>query len=185
MTRYVLSVFTATRLMQALLHSGVLQDTSLVYLKYCRPELLKRFKPSVMLHRIDWSTISASRRTEGSSYSGSSSLRTLNRCTLMVKALRLLAKFGKYTGIHKRMVWLLLQLNTNYDDYILQLDGAPPHFHRNVRVLLNRVLQQRWIGRAAKGDIHLFPWPPCSPDLTPCSFFLWGFVNLLAPEFYI
>ena len=27
-----------------------------------------------------------------------------------------------------------------------------PHFHRNVQVLLNRVLQQRWIGHAAKGD---------------------------------
>ena len=74
--------------------------------------------------------------------------------------------------------WLLPQLNTNYDDYILQLDGAPPpHFHRNVRVLLNRVLQQRWIGRAAKGDDQLLPWPPRSPDLTPCDFFLWGFVK--------
>jgi len=31
-------------------------------------------------------------------------------------------------SIHKRMVRLLLQLNTNYDDYILQLDGAPPIF---------------------------------------------------------
>ena len=52
-----------------------------------------------------------------------------------------------------------------------------PHFHRNVRVLLNRVLQQRWIGRAAKGDNHLLPWPPRSPDLTPWNFFLWGFVK--------
>jgi hypothetical protein len=41
--------------------------------------------------------------------------------------------------------------------YILKLDGAsppPPHFHRNVRELLNRVLQQRWIGRAVNGDNH-------------------------------
>ncbi|KDR14555.1 hypothetical protein L798_11286, partial [Zootermopsis nevadensis] len=74
--------------------------------------------------------------------------------------------------------WLLPQLNTNYDDYILQLDGAPSHFHRNVRVLLNRVFPQRWIGRAAaNGDDNLLPWPPRSPDLTPCSFFLWGFVK--------
>ena len=72
--------------------------------------------------------------------------------------------------------WLLPQLNTNYDDYILQMDGAP-HFHRNVRELLNRVLQQRWIGRTAKGDYHLLPWPPRSPDLTPCDFFLWEFVK--------
>ena len=55
--------------------------------------------------------------------------------------------------------------------------AATVHFHRNVRVFLNRVLQQRWIGRAAKGVNHLLPWPPRSPDLTPCDFFLWGFVK--------
>jgi len=33
----------------------------------------------------------------------------------------------------------------------------PTHFHRNVRMLLNRVLQQRWIGHAAKRDNHLLP----------------------------
>jgi len=32
--------------------------------------LLRRFTPPVMLHRIDWSIISAFRRAEGSSYSG-------------------------------------------------------------------------------------------------------------------
>ena len=84
-----------------------------------------------------------------------------------------------YTQKNGAENWLLPQLNTNYDDYIPQLDGAPthPHFHGNVRVLLNRVLQQRWIGRAAKGDNHLLPWPPRSPDLTRHDFFLWGFVK--------
>jgi hypothetical protein len=24
---------------------------------------------------------------------------------------------------------------------------------------------------------HLLPWPPRSPNLTPCDFFLWGFVE--------
>jgi len=72
---------------------------------------------------------------------------------------------------------MLPQLNTNYDEYIPQLDGAPPNFHRNVRVLLSRILQQRWIRRAAKGNNHLLPWLPRSPDLTPCNFFLWGFVK--------
>ena len=52
-----------------------------------------------------------------------------------------------------------------------------PHFHRNLRVLLNRVLQQRWIGSAAKGDNHLLPRPPRLPDLTLCDLFLWGFVK--------
>ncbi|KDR13321.1 hypothetical protein L798_12946 [Zootermopsis nevadensis] len=60
----------------------------------------------------------------------------------------------------------------------LQLDGALPHFHRNVRVLLNRVFPQHWIGRAAANeDNNLLPWPPSSSDLTPCDFFLWGFVK--------
>jgi hypothetical protein len=36
----------------------------------------------------------------------------------------------------------------------------------------------RRIGRAAaNGDNNLLPWPPRSPDLTPCDFFLWGFVK--------
>ena len=52
-----------------------------------------------------------------------------------------------------------------------------PHYHRNVRVLLNRVLQQRWIGRAAKGDRQLLLSPPRSPDLKSCEFFLWWFVK--------
>jgi len=87
------------------------------------------------------------------------------------------APYTGYTQKNGEENWLLPQLNTKYDDYILQLDGAPPHFCRNVRVLLNRVLQQRWIGHAAKGDNHLLHWPPRSPDLTPCDFFVWGFVK--------
>jgi hypothetical protein len=47
----------------------------------------------------------------------------------------------------------------------------PPHSHRNVRVL-NRVLPQRWIGRAENVDNKLLPWPPRSPDIRPCDFFL-------------
>ena len=51
--------------------------------------------------------------------------------------------------------------------------SPPTNFHRNVlQVLLSGVLQQR----AAKGDNHL-PWPPRSLALTPCDFFLWGFVK--------
>ncbi|KDR10441.1 hypothetical protein L798_15462 [Zootermopsis nevadensis] len=58
------------------------------------------------------------------------------------------------------------------------MELPPPHFHRNVRVHLNRVSPQRWIGRAAaNGDNNLLPWPARSPDLTPRDFFLWGFVK--------
>jgi hypothetical protein len=35
--------------------------------------------------------------------------------------------------------------------------------------------EMRWIGRAAaNGDKNLLLWPPRSPDLTPCDFFLCG-----------
>jgi len=42
---------------------------------------------------------------------------------------------------------------------------------------LNESLPQRWIGPVGKEDLALQFWPPRSPDLTPCDFFLWGVVK--------
>jgi hypothetical protein len=54
-------------------------------------------------------------------------------------------------GVYKRMV--------RFQKFIKRLHSATgrcsPHFHRNVRELRNRFLQQRWIGRAANGDNHI------------------------------
>ena len=61
--------------------------------------------------------------------------------------------------------------------FIYQQDGAPPHFHHDVRGYLNDTLTHRWIGRVSQDDSPLLPWPPRSPDLTPCDFFLWGYVK--------
>ncbi|PSN45669.1 hypothetical protein C0J52_22361 [Blattella germanica] len=61
--------------------------------------------------------------------------------------------------------WLFPRLYQ--ENFIWQQDGAPPHCSRHVRQYLNETLPNRWIGR----------WPPRSPDLTPCDFFLWGFVK--------
>ena len=69
--------------------------------------------------------------------------------------------------------WLLPQLNDSAN-FILQMDGAPPHFHRHVREFLNQHLPQRWIGRGTNDDQMLLAWPPRFPDATPCDFFLWG-----------
>ena len=52
-------------------------------------------------------------------------------------------------------------------------DGVPHHIVRQVIALL----------RAHFGDEHVisrvFPtaWPPRSPNLNPCDFFLWGFLK--------
>lgn len=73
--------------------------------------------------------------------------------------------------------WLFPQLEEAVPGFILQQDGAPPHWHKNVRQYLNDSLPHRWIGRAGSNDMPLLCWPPRSPDLTPCDFFLWGFVK--------
>jgi hypothetical protein len=41
----------------------------------------------------------------------------------------------------------------------------------------NSTLSNRWIGRAGATDEEWLKWPPRSPDLTPCDFFLWGYVK--------
>lgn len=50
-----------------------------------------------------------------------------------------------------------------------QHDGAPAHFFRDVRQLLDEQYPNRWIGRG--GPIT---WPARSPDLSPLDYFLWG-----------
>ncbi|UYV66924.1 hypothetical protein LAZ67_4003355 [Cordylochernes scorpioides] len=58
------------------------------------------------------------------------------------------------------------------DDFYFQLDGAPPHYHRDARAYLDKKLSGQWIGR--RGPIE---FPARSPDLTPLDFFLWGTVK--------
>jgi len=73
--------------------------------------------------------------------------------------------------------WLLPQVSEDLEDFISQQDGAPPHWHRDVRRFLNESLPQRWIDRVGKEDLALQFWPARSPDLTTRDFFLWGFVK--------
>ena len=69
------------------------------------------------------------------------------------------------------------QLQEDIVDFIFQQDGAPPHYNFDVRAHLNAILPGRWIGRASHNDSPLLPWPPRSPDLNPCDFFLWGYIK--------
>uniref|UniRef100_V5GU21 Transposable element Tc3 transposase n=1 Tax=Anoplophora glabripennis TaxID=217634 RepID=V5GU21_ANOGL len=64
-------------------------------------------------------------------------------------------------------------INIRQNMWLLQ-DGAPPHFRRDVREFLDNTFPNRWIGR--NGPVA---WPPRSPDLTPCDFFLWGYMKNL------
>jgi hypothetical protein len=47
-------------------------------------------------------------------------------------------------------------------------DGAPAHYHREVRMWLDNNFVEKWIGR--NGPVL---WPPRSPDLNVCDY-LWG-----------
>lgn len=74
--------------------------------------------------------------------------------------------------------WLVPQLRQDLDDdFIFQQDGAPPHFHNAVRAYLNTEMSDRWIGRAGVRDRCFMTWPPRSPDMTACDFFLWGYLK--------
>ena len=84
---------------------------------------------------------------------------------------------GVLTTCHIQYTQYIVVLNEDSADFILQMDGAIPHFHRHVREFLNRHLPQRWIGRETDDDQMLLAWPPRSPDATPYDFFLWGYVK--------
>ena len=62
------------------------------------------------------------------------------------------------------------------DDHFLRLwwvqDGALAHTLLMVRDILMEMFQNRVI--ALHHDIE---WPARSPDLTPCDFFLWGYIK--------
>jgi len=59
-----------------------------------------------------------------------------------------------------------------YVHHFYQQDGAPAHFSRNVREILNNLLPYRWIGR--HGPIA---WPPRSPDLSLNDFWFLGWLR--------
>jgi len=73
-------------------------------------------------------------------------------------------------------LWPMPQLQ-NIPTFIFQQDGSLAHFHCDVRQYLNTALPGRWIGRVSGNDQQLMLWAPRSPDLTPCDFFLWGYVK--------
>lgn len=62
----------------------------------------------------------------------------------------------------------------NVRDVWFQQDGATAHTARDSMNLLRQYFPDRLI--SLRGDL---PWPARSPDLTPCDFFLWGYLKSL------
>lgn len=74
-----------------------------------------------------------------------------------------------------------LQQRNCIDSTIFMQDGAPPHIGRRVKdVLRQHFTDARVISRA-------FPmnWPPRSPDLNPCDFWLWGYLKSIVYQGHV
>jgi hypothetical protein len=57
----------------------------------------------------------------------------------------------------------------NLEDFWFQRDGATAHTARRPRAILKEMFPGRVV------SLHeAVPWPPRSPDSSPCDFFLWG-----------
>ena len=67
---------------------------------------------------------------------------------------------------------LRVEFNDRFDRLWWAQDGAPAHRRIIVREFLAEVFNNRVIGLG-----HEHEWPPRSPDLTPCDYFLWGYVK--------
>jgi hypothetical protein len=72
--------------------------------------------------------------------------------------------------------WPAFSMLPDSNQFIFMQDGAPPHWSRTVRQWLNEKFPNIWLGRGSDGDTNM-KWPPRSPDLTPCDYFLWGFIK--------
>jgi transposase len=74
-----------------------------------------------------------------------------------------------YLQLLENKIWPQIRhLNQIY----FQQDGAPAHYHKEVRAWLDNKMPGRWIGRRGPTE-----WPPRSPDLTIPDFFLWGYLK--------
>ncbi|GFT54416.1 transposable element tc3 transposase [Trichonephila clavipes] len=76
----------------------------------------------------------------------------------------------RYASLLRNKIIPDLQARQCLSSIIFMQDGAPPHITRCVKdVLKHHFTEKRVISRQFR---HL--WPPRSPDLNPCYFWLWG-----------
>ena len=79
----------------------------------------------------------------------------------------------RYLVMLRDKFWPALQRSYKEEEALFMQDGAPPHWAIQVRRWLDEHFPQRWMGRGSPN----MPWSPRSPDLSPCDFFMWGFIK--------
>ena len=79
----------------------------------------------------------------------------------------------RYASLLKDKIVPDLQARQCLSSTIFMQDGAPPHICLCVKdVLKNHFSEERIISRHFRNL-----WPPRSPDLNPCDFWLWGYLK--------
>ena len=66
-------------------------------------------------------------------------------------------------------LWPKLLRTNGYKNLYFQQDGAPPHTANSVQNWLKEKFGQKFIPKEM--------WPPRSPDLSPCDYYLWGYLR--------
>jgi hypothetical protein len=74
-----------------------------------------------------------------------------------------------YLDMLKNFFWPKHLRTQEYKKYYFQQDGASPHTAKSVQTWLTEKFSTKFI--------HKCQWPPRSPDLNPCDFFLWGYLK--------
>jgi hypothetical protein len=75
-------------------------------------------------------------------------------------------KSSNYKEMLENFFWPWHARIVGQSRYYFQQDGAPPHVSHEVQNFLKDKFGDRFIDKTM--------WPPRSPDLNPCDFFLWG-----------
>jgi len=77
-----------------------------------------------------------------------------------------------YLKMFQSYFWRRNVQTSNYTKYYFQQDGATAHTSNSV--------QQWLLEKFSKKFIDKKKWPPRSPDLNPCDYFLWGYLKRVA-----
>ena len=74
-----------------------------------------------------------------------------------------------YLDMLKQFFWETHRHVPDYESCYFQQDGAPPHTANEVQKWLKSKFHQKLIDKDQ--------WPPRSPDINPCDFFLWVYLK--------
>jgi AraC-like DNA-binding protein len=74
-----------------------------------------------------------------------------------------------YVDMLKEFFWPKILRTPDYKKYYFQQDGATPH---------TATATQTWLSsKFGKKFLKKDSWPPRSPDLNPCDYYLWGYLK--------